>query len=156
MTAAWVACLAISKSALYFDMLNSLWPIEAIWWRRSGSTLAQVMACCLTAPSHDLNQCWLIINCVLCFHLPTISQKAFQTLIHKMSLKITCLKSEPQPSGDNELSPATNMANRHPTDPSGWDKKAAMLQLLLSSSTFVVWIFCFDSHFTETCSQGSN
>ena len=29
---------------------------------RSGSTLAQVMAWCLTAPSHYLNQCWLIIN----------------------------------------------------------------------------------------------
>ena len=29
---------------------------------RSGSTLAQVMACCLTAPSHYLNQCWLIIS----------------------------------------------------------------------------------------------
>ena len=28
---------------------------------RSGPTLAQVMACCLTAPSHYLNQCWLII-----------------------------------------------------------------------------------------------
>ena len=25
-------------------------------------TLAQVMACCLTAPSHYLNQCWLIIS----------------------------------------------------------------------------------------------
>ena len=29
---------------------------------RFGSTLAQVMACCLTAPSHYLKQCWLIIN----------------------------------------------------------------------------------------------
>ena len=29
---------------------------------RSGSKLAQVMACCLTAPSHYLNQCWLIIS----------------------------------------------------------------------------------------------
>ena len=29
---------------------------------KSGSTLAQVMACCLTAPSHYLNQCWLIIS----------------------------------------------------------------------------------------------
>ena len=28
-------------------------------WHRSESTLAQVMACCLTAPSHYLNQCWL-------------------------------------------------------------------------------------------------
>ena len=32
---------------------------------RSGSTLVQVMACCLTAPSHYLNQCWLIISKVL-------------------------------------------------------------------------------------------
>ena len=33
------------------------------------STLAQVMACCLTAPSHYQNKCWLIIN-----HQITISQ----------------------------------------------------------------------------------
>ena len=32
---------------------------------RSRSTSAQVMACCLTAPSHYLNQCWLIISKVL-------------------------------------------------------------------------------------------
>ena len=42
--------------------LNSLWPSDTIWQQRSGSTLAQVMACCLTAPSHYLNQCWLIIS----------------------------------------------------------------------------------------------
>ena len=41
---------------------NSLWPSVAIWQHRSGSTLAQVMACCLTAPSHYLHQCWLIIS----------------------------------------------------------------------------------------------
>ena len=41
---------------------NSLWPSDSIWWQRPGSTLAQVMACCLTAPSHYLNQCWLIIS----------------------------------------------------------------------------------------------
>ena len=45
--------------------VNSLWPSGAIWRYRSGSTLAQVMACCLMAPSHYLNQCWLIINEVL-------------------------------------------------------------------------------------------
>ena len=36
--------------------------MNPIWRQRSGSTLAQVMACCLTAPSHYLNQCWLIIR----------------------------------------------------------------------------------------------
>ena len=45
--------------------LNSLGPSDSIWCWRSGSTLAQVMACCLTAPSHYLNQCWLIISKVL-------------------------------------------------------------------------------------------
>ena len=42
--------------------VNSLWPSDAIWRQRSGSTLAQVMACCLAAPSHYLNQWWLIIS----------------------------------------------------------------------------------------------
>ena len=42
--------------------VNSLRPSDAIWRHRSGSTLAQIMAWCLTAPSHYLNQCWLIIS----------------------------------------------------------------------------------------------
>ena len=45
-----------------YKYLNSLWPSDAIWRYRSGSTLAQVMACCLMAPSHYLNQCWLITS----------------------------------------------------------------------------------------------
>ena len=43
-------------------LFNSLGPSDAIWRQRSGSTLAQVMACSLTVPSHYLNQCWLIIT----------------------------------------------------------------------------------------------
>ena len=45
--------------------VNSLRPSDAIWWQRTGSTLDHVMACCLTAPSHYLNQWWLIISKVL-------------------------------------------------------------------------------------------
>ena len=41
------------------NSFNSLWPGGATWQHRSGSTLAQVMACCLTAPNHNLNQCWM-------------------------------------------------------------------------------------------------
>ena len=44
---------------------NSLWSSEAIWWQRSWSTLAQIMACCLAAPSHYLNQFRLRISEVL-------------------------------------------------------------------------------------------
>ena len=45
--------------------INSLRPSDAIWRQWTWTTLAQVMACCLTAPSHYLNQCWLIIREVL-------------------------------------------------------------------------------------------
>ena len=43
-------------------MNNSLWPSNATWRYRTGSTLAQVMACCLTSPRRYLNQCWFIIS----------------------------------------------------------------------------------------------
>ena len=58
---------------------NTSWPSDAIWPHRSGSTLAQVMAWCLMAPSHYLNQCWFTISEVLC-HSPksnlTVSARA--------------------------------------------------------------------------------
>ena len=38
--------------------LHSLLPSDTIWQHRYGSTLTQVMACCLRAPSHYLNQ-WI-------------------------------------------------------------------------------------------------
>ena len=39
--------------------MNSLGPSDTFWRHRSGSTLAQIMACCLATPSHYLNQCIL-------------------------------------------------------------------------------------------------
>ena len=47
----------------------SLWPSDAIWRCSIGSTLTQVMACCLMALNHYLKQGWLINNMVLC-HSP--------------------------------------------------------------------------------------
>ena len=44
------------------NWINLLWPSDIIWQHEFGSTLDQVMACCLMAPSHYLNQCWLIIS----------------------------------------------------------------------------------------------
>ena len=44
------------------NLFNPSWPSDVIWRQGTGSTLAQEMACCLTAPSHYLNQCWPIIN----------------------------------------------------------------------------------------------
>ena len=47
-------------------LINSL-PSDVIWCQGYRSTLAQVMACCMTAPSHYLNQCWLMV-CEVLWH----------------------------------------------------------------------------------------
>ena len=52
-------------STLIICTVNSLRPSDSIWRQWSWTTLAQVMACCLMAPSHYLNQCWLTISKVL-------------------------------------------------------------------------------------------
>ena len=49
-------------SAINRCLFNSLWPSDAIWRQKTGSTLARVMVCCLAEPSHYLNQCWLITS----------------------------------------------------------------------------------------------
>ena len=54
--------LTITTTSPRVSCVNSLWPSDAKRRHRSGSTLAQVMACCLTAPSHYLSQCGLIIS----------------------------------------------------------------------------------------------
>ena len=77
--------------------VNSLWPRDAIWRHGSRSTLDQAMAWCLSAPSHYLNQCSLIIwtnvhlssvkSCHI--HLRVISQEILKRSIHDMSFKNT-------------------------------------------------------------------
>ena len=52
----------ISPTAINgYEIINSLTP----WQHRTWTTLVQAMVCCLMAPSHYLNQCWLTINEVL-------------------------------------------------------------------------------------------
>ena len=59
----WLGKFVLSKVSSW--LIKSLGPSDAIWRWRSWSTLVQVMACCLTAPSHYLNEFWLIISMVL-------------------------------------------------------------------------------------------
>ena len=56
-------------SSNFWLIFNSLGPSDAIWRWGSWSTLVQVMACCLTAPSHYQNQCWLVNRVLLCYSL---------------------------------------------------------------------------------------
>ena len=71
---------ACDKSVL----VNSLWPRNAIWWHGSGSTFDQVKPCCLTAPSHYLNQCLSSVRSSNS-HLTAILQKI---LLSHQSLKL--------------------------------------------------------------------
>ena len=72
-------------------------------WQRSRSTLVQVMACCLTAPNHYLNQCGLIIKCV---HTRAISYEILTRSVYKVTLKSIFLNLLPHFPGANELSTA--------------------------------------------------
>ena len=55
--------------------VNSLWPSDVFWQHSSGSTMAQVLTCCLRAPSHYLNQSCFLISEVL-GHSPETSNFA--------------------------------------------------------------------------------
>ena len=84
----------ISTMMLYFDgfskfaFANSLRYGDVILRHRTGSTLARVMARCLTAPSRYLNQCWLTISKVQ-WHS---SESDFTRDIPRSSISIICLK----------------------------------------------------------------
>ena len=83
--------------------INSLWPGDAISWHRSGLTLVQVIACCLTAPSHYLNQCWSIINEIL-GHLQESGFIGNAKHVNpSISLKMRLLKTPAHLPGANEL-----------------------------------------------------
>ena len=84
-------------------IINSLWPNDAIWRQRSGSTLAQVMAWCLTAPSHYLNQCWFTFSKVHWHSFEYILQEMIELSITKISWKITFLKFLWNLTGANQL-----------------------------------------------------
>ena len=85
-------------------VINSLWPSDTIWSHRSGSPLPQVMACCLMAPNHYVNRCWLLISEAL-RHSPEVNftrnLQIYPSLI--ICLKITNLTLQLHLIGANEL-----------------------------------------------------
>ena len=66
---------------------NSLCLGDAMWRHKSGSTLAQVMACCPRTPSHYLHKCWSTSLRFGDIHLRGISQEMLKVSILVMSLK---------------------------------------------------------------------
>ena len=80
----------VSLSCWYFVLTHC--GLVTLYGDRSGSTLAQVMACCLMAPSHYLNQCWLMISDVL-WHSPDSNFTKNKILIVEMSWKFTKIET---------------------------------------------------------------
>ena len=95
------ASYAENVSIWWCHHVKSLWPCDPNWWPSTGPTLAKIIDCCLKAPSHYLNQCWLFISKIL-----WLSQKS--NLQHKLlfctiSLKIIFFNSLSKFPGTNEL-----------------------------------------------------
>ena len=78
----------VSTWVTHEPLVNSLWSNDARWRHNHGSTLATVMRCCPTTPSHYLNQCWLIIMMYCGIHVRTFEKYMLHISIHDMNLKI--------------------------------------------------------------------
>ena len=85
------------------NMKNYLRPSDAILRQRTWSTLAQVVACCLTAPSHYLTNANLSSARSFGFQVRAIPQEMPQSSITEICLKITCLKFHSNFPVTNEL-----------------------------------------------------
>ena len=73
-------------SHLFWPCLNSLGPSEVKWRHISGSTFAQVMACCPMAPSHDITKTNIDLSSeVFCdIHFGTILHELLMNLIYNI------------------------------------------------------------------------
>ena len=84
--------------SVWYDIspINSLWPCDSIWFHRSESTLAQVIAWCQT----DLSS---LRSSVI--HLRAISRGTLHRSITRISFKIDCRKFHSNLPGANDLKP---------------------------------------------------
>ena len=74
------------------NSINSLWPSDVIRQQGSRSTLAHVMACCLTAPCHYLTRFWLMTSEVLWHSSYSNCTEILKIFIIVMTLKFINLR----------------------------------------------------------------
>ena len=78
----------------FLQCIHSVWHSDVICLHRSGSALAQVMALCLLAQSHYLNECWPIISEVLWHTLKSKFTASIQvTILYNEFENCTCTKN---------------------------------------------------------------
>ena len=90
--------------------INPSWPINVIWCHKTVSTMAQVATCCLTAPTHYLNQCCLVINEIQRHSPEGNSQEIPQPLNTKIRLTITYQEPHSNFPEANELNDSGKMS----------------------------------------------
>ena len=118
--------------------LNSLWPSDAIWRQRSGSTLARVMACCLKAPSHSwTNVDWSSVKSND-IHIRAVSQEMPQLSITKICLKITCLKFHSNFPRANALNQSGLIISPNPMNRELWIKMLLIFSFRKSIGKYVL------------------
>ena len=88
----WQCCSWAARQILIFrrcSLGETNGPGDAAWRHRTLSTLVQIIACCLMAPSHNLHQCWITIVEIM-WHSPrAISQEMLKLSILDMRLNVT-------------------------------------------------------------------
>ena len=77
--------MSIISREIWALNIIAFWFIDATKRRRSWATLVEVMACCLPAPSINLNQYWAVMSSGI--QLTTISEE-----MHKISVIEICLE----------------------------------------------------------------
>ena len=95
-----------------FSRSNCLFIVasDSIWSQRFDSALVQLMACCLIAQSHYLNQCWLLINEVVFRWEHASSLWVPKLLISLITVKNILSKLLPHLPGANELKTISMLA----------------------------------------------
>ena len=96
--------LVVHFFSFILSRVNSLWCSDTIWRHKFGSTLVPVMACCLMAPSHYLNQCWLIIS--------KVQWHPYQEIPQPSVTEITLLWPHNGPDGVSNHQPHECLLNR--------------------------------------------
>ena len=96
-------------------MVYSLRPSDTIWRHKFGSTLAQVTACCLTAPTITWTNVDLSSVRSSGIHHRAILQEIPQQSVVEISLKITYLKICSNLPGANELIQGSGQSDAGPT-----------------------------------------
>ena len=143
--------LILVKHQDIFSLINSLWPSEAIWPHKTWSTLVQVLACCLTAPSHYLIQCWL----------PSLrsSEEVHMPSFTKISLKIIFLNLIQISCGQLITEKVLSLICRGPVlecltdwclNKQGLKVECGDFHKSTTFSWMTVSIFCFEFHITMT------